>query len=231
MEALPRQLSLVDSVYRAIRDSICDGALKPGERITQEGIAERLDVSRQPVGQALVLLRSHGFIQDAGRRGVMVTLLEPSTVQDIYEIRSALDQLAVRLAAERADKTLVEDGKRLIGEVRETLESASTSELVKADMEFHDLIYRHSGNALIQPSLGAYWHHLRRVMAAVIEFGIEHEQIWFEHEGILVAVGERDAEEAARLAKAHVERASRSLTKNLEATLPKTDGAGRRDTD
>ena len=227
MEALPRQISLVDSVYQAIRDSICDGLLKPGERITQEGIAERLDVSRQPVGQALVLLRSQGFIRDAGRRGVMVSPLERQTVQDIYEIRSALDQLAARLAAERNSKTLLDHGHRLIGEVRENLDGASTTDLVKADMDFHELIYQHSGNGLIQPSLGTYWHHLRRVMAAVIEFGYQRERIWSEHEGILNAIGEGDGDRAATLAKAHVERASHLLTESLEHSLPAgADGGG-----
>ncbi len=229
MEALPRQISLVDSVYEAIRDSICDGLLKPGERITQEGIAERLDVSRQPVGQALVLLRSQGFIQDAGRRGVMVSPLEQQTVRDIYEIRSALDQLAARLAAERNSKQLLEDGHRLIGAVRDDLDGASTTDLVKADMDFHELIYRHSGNGLIQPSLGTYWHHLRRVMAAVIEFGDYRELIWSEHEGILNAIGEGDGNQAAELAKAHVERASHSLTESLKHSLPAgADGRGGR---
>ena len=228
MEALPRQISLVDSVYQAIRDSICDGLLKPGERITQEGIAERLDVSRQPVGQALVLLRSQGFIRDAGRRGVMVSPLEQQTVRDIYEIRSALDQLAARLAAERASKKLQEGGKRLIGKVRESLEDASTTELVKADMDFHELIYLHSGNGLIQQSLDNYWHHLRRVMAAVIAYGYQRERIWSEHEGILNAIGDGDGDRAAILAKAHVERASVSLSESLEEALPVgADGGAR----
>jgi len=228
MEALPRQISLVESVYDAIRDSICDGLLKPGERITQEGIAERLDVSRQPVGQALVLLRSQGFIRDAGRRGMMVSPLEQQTVRDIYEIRSALDQLAARLAAGRNTKQLQEDGRRLIGRVRDTLDDASTTDLVKADMDFHELIYLHSGNGLIQPSLGTYWHHLRRVMAAVIAFGYQRERIWSEHEGILHAIGEGDGNRAAELAKAHVERASHSLTKTIEDSLPAdADGRGR----
>jgi len=227
MEALPRQISLVESVYEAIRDSICDGLLKPGERITQEGIAERLDVSRQPVGQALVLLRSQGFIQDTGRRGVMVSPLEQQTVRDIYEIRSALDQLAARLAAGRDTKQLQEDGRRLIGRVRDSLDDASTTDLVKADMDFHELIYLHSGNGLIQPSLGTYWHHLRRVMAAVIAFGYQRERIWSEHEGILLAIGEGDGNRAAELAKAHVERASHSLTKTIEDALPAgADGRG-----
>jgi DNA-binding GntR family transcriptional regulator len=219
MEALPRQISLVESVYEAIRDSICDGLLKPGERITQEGIADRLDVSRQPVGQALVLLRSQGFIQDAGRRGVMVSPLEQQTVRDIYEIRGALDQLAAQLAAKRNAKQLLEDGHRLIGNVRENLDGASTTDLVKADMDFHELIYRHSGNGLIQPSLGTYWHHLRRVMAAVIAFGYQRERIWSEHEGILLAIGEGDGNRATELAKAHVDRASQSLSKTIEDSL------------
>jgi DNA-binding GntR family transcriptional regulator len=61
MDALPRQTTILDSVYAAIRDSICDGAFMPGERLTQDDIAERLGVSRQPVGQALILLKSQAL--------------------------------------------------------------------------------------------------------------------------------------------------------------------------
>ena len=222
MDALPRQNSLLESVYEAVRDSICDGDLKPGERITQEAIAEKLDVSRQPVNQALILLRSQGFIQDAGRRGVMVTPLDMTAVRNIYEIRSALDQLAARLASERDDQEGVAEGYRLIGSVRAHLQSATTSDLVKADMAFHELIYRLSGNDLIQSSLTPYWHHLRRVMAAVIDDGIRRERIWDEHQNILSAVEAGDGELAAELSAAHVSAASDQLTANLAKRPKKT---------
>jgi DNA-binding GntR family transcriptional regulator len=225
MDALPRQNSLLESVYEAVRDSICDGDLKPGERITQEAIAEKLDVSRQPVNQALILLRAQGFIQDAGRRGVMVTPLDATSVQKIYEIRAALDQLAARLAAERGDKAGIAEGYKLIEKVRAGADGALTGDLVRADMRFHELVYRLSGNDLIQSSLTPYWHHLRRVMAAVIDIGFETTRIWNEHEGILAAIEAGRSEQAAELAAAHVDAARRSLTESLIAQASIEAGA------
>ncbi len=226
MDALPRQNSLLESVYEAVRESICDGDLKPGERITQEAIAEKLDVSRQPVNQALILLRAQGFIQDAGRRGVMVTPLTPEFVQDIYEIRSALDQLAARLAVLRGDRKGIAEGFRLVEDVQGRLQTASTGELVKADMRFHELVYRMSGNDLIQSSLTPYWHHLRRVMAAVIDEAIRRERIWREHEEILGAIDAGNADLAAARAAAHVDTASKTLTASLAARSPAAIGQG-----
>ena len=215
MDALPRQNSLLKSVYEAVRDSICDGDLKPGERITQEAIAEKLDVSRQPVNQALILLRAQGFIQDAGRRGVMVTPLDPGAVQNIYEIRGALDRLAAYLAAERGESDIIAEGLRLIEKVRTRIAEASTGELVKADMSFHELIYQLSGNDMILSSLTPYWHHLRRVMATVIGEGYRRDQIWSEHEDILRAIEAGDGDLASARAAAHVDSACRALTARL----------------
>ncbi len=224
MDALPRQNTLLDSVYVAIRDSICDGVLKPGQRITQEAIAEKLDVSRQPVNQALILLRAQGFIKDAGRRGVMVTPLDPNAVQGIYEIRGALDRLAARLAAERGNRQDVAQGFDLIEDMRGSIGDASIGELVKADMAFHELIYRLCGNSLIQSLLTPYWHHLRRVMAAVIEEGYRRDQIWAEHEDILRAIEVGNGDLAADCAAAHVDAACRALTASLAARPPEPKG-------
>lgn len=90
---------LVDRVYRSLLDAISDGSLAPGQRLTQEDIAQQLAVSRQPVLQALRLLKKDGFVQDAPGRGLQVAPLDPSAIHQIYEVRGALDALAARLAA------------------------------------------------------------------------------------------------------------------------------------
>src|SRR5205085_8292508 len=97
LEAAP---DLVDQVYRILLDAICDGALAPGQRITQEDIADQLAVSRQPVLQALRLLKKDGFVQDAPGRGVLVTPLDAAWTLHVYQVRGALDALAARLAAQ-----------------------------------------------------------------------------------------------------------------------------------
>ncbi|MEN9629836.1 MAG: hypothetical protein RJA10_3064, partial [Pseudomonadota bacterium] len=92
---------LVDRAYRALVDAISSGALAPGQRITQEELAAQLAVSRQPVLQALRLLKQDGLVQDAPGRGLQVSPLEADAVLQIYQVRGALDALAARLAAER----------------------------------------------------------------------------------------------------------------------------------
>lgn len=92
---------LVDQVYQSLLDAISDGSLPPGARITQEEIAEQMDVSRSPVLQALRLLKKDGLVQDAPGRGVLVAELDAEWIGNLYQVRGALDTLAARLAAER----------------------------------------------------------------------------------------------------------------------------------
>src|SRR5262245_26088905 len=98
MERLSLHEPLADRVYRAILDAVCDGELAPGQRITQDELAARLAVSRQPVLQALRLLKTQGFVRDTGRRGVVVSSLDPTFIAHLCEVRSALDGMACRAA-------------------------------------------------------------------------------------------------------------------------------------
>ena len=77
LENLPTRSDFVETVYNVLVDAIIDGSLAPGERVTQEEIAEQLHVSRSPVLQALRLLKKDGLIEDAPGRGVQVAPLDP----------------------------------------------------------------------------------------------------------------------------------------------------------
>jgi DNA-binding GntR family transcriptional regulator len=219
MKALPKQASVLDSVYSAIRDSICDGGLMPGGRLTQDDIAEMLGVSRQPVGQALILLKSQGFVSDAGRRGVVVAPLRTETVREIYELRGALDELAARLAARRARQAVLARGYEILEDGQRLVAVADVQGLLKADMAFHGFIYEASQNPLIQEALASHWHQLRRVMSGVIEQDNYRAVLWSEHEAILGAISEGDEERAAQLSRRHVEAACEALCSKLDARL------------
>jgi len=217
MEALPKQTSILDAVYGALRDSICDGDLPPGERITQDEVAERLGVSRQPVGQALILLKSQGFVSEAGRRGVVVAPLGIDMVRDIYEIRGSLDELAARLAARRPHPDELARGYAILEKGERLVRARDVRELVRTDMAFHEFIYGISGNPLIRQALAAHWQQLRRVMSGVIEQRNYRKVLWIEHKAILNAIRDGDGKRAAELSRRHVEAASDALCKKLEA--------------
>ena len=210
---------LVDQVYRSLLDAISEGSLAPGERITQEDIAEKLAVSRQPVLQALRLLKKDGFVRDAPGRGVLVAPLDPDWIAKVYQVRGSLDALAARLAAAqrfRLDPKLIEAG-------RKAARGKNVKAMIDADMAFHNAIYGASGNPLIGQSAHQHWRHLRRVMGAVLQQARQREAVWDEHEAIAKAIAAGDADRAARLIEHHSQRASENLALRLTHVL-KTQG-------
>ncbi|WP_374408347.1 GntR family transcriptional regulator [Hydrogenophaga sp.] len=206
---------LVDQVYRALLDAISAGSLAPGQRITQEELAERLAVSRQPVMQALRLLKRDGFVQDApmagapqGRsRGLQVTPLDPAWIAQVYEVRGALDTLAARLAAERRtriDAALIDQGRRAV-------RSGDIKAMIDADLAFHLALYRASANPLIEQSALLHWQHIRRAMGEALQHDFLREPVWDEHAAIAEAVAQGDAGRAEALMREHSRQAGAYL--------------------
>ena len=206
---------LVDQVYRALLNAISDGSLAPGARLTQETIAADLAVSRQPVLQALRLLKKDGVVLDAPGRGLLVAPLDPVWIAQVYEVRGALDGLAAGLAAKRRavlDPKLVESGRR-------AARGHDIQVMVEADIVFHNAVYAASGNPLIARSTEAHWVHLRRVMGAVLQQSPQREAIWDEHEAIARAIARGEVERATRLIEHHGRQASANLQARLAEVL------------
>ena len=202
---------LVEQVYSRLLDAISEGTLPPGERLTQEDLAQRLAVSRQPVLQALRLLKKDGFVEDAPGRGVRVTQLDVGWIAQVYQVRGSLDALAVRLAAERGarlDPDVLRQGR--LAESRRDVQA-----LIQADLAFHRAIYQASGNPLIAQSIDLHWHHLKRVMGAVLQSSQQRQTVWDDHEAIAQAIDAGDADLAVRLVQKHAHEASVQLTARL----------------
>ena len=206
---------LVDQVYRALLDAITDGSLAPGARITQEDLAERLAVSRQPVLQALRLLKRDGLLRDAPGRGLLVAPLDAEWIGHVYQVRGALDALATRLAAERRaviDPRLIEQGRR-------AARGRNIKAMVEADIAFHSAIYKACGNPLIERSAQLHWVHLKRVMGAVLQASPQREPIWDEHAAIAEAIAAGDAPLATHRIEHHGQQASANLLARLSDVL------------
>ncbi len=210
---------LVDQVYRALVDAIASGALAPGQRITQDHLAEQLAVSRQPVLQALRLLKADGLVQDAPGRGLQVAPLAAAGIAQVYAVRGALDALAARLAAQRR----VVLPPALLKAGRAAAKGRDVMAMIDADLAFHRALYAASGNPLIERSAAPHWCQIRRAMGAVLQAGAARRTVWDEHAAIAEAVAAGDADRAADLARRHGDDASHHLGRAL-AALPATAG-------
>jgi len=202
----PRK-TLVEQAYRRILDAICDGELAPGERVTQDELAARLEVSRQPVMTALGLLRQQGFLIERGRRGLQVAPVDRARFEAIYQFRSALEPLAASLAAAGATREQIARGREIVARGRKVAAAGDATAALQADVDFHAWIYQTSGNPLIVEAMQTHWQHLRRAMGEVLRRPRLARAVWGEHAEILDAIAAGDPGRAASAIGAHVQTA------------------------
>lgn len=209
---------LTEQVYQALLDEICSGALPAGAHLVQEQLAQRLGVSRQPVQQAMALLKADGMVEESGRRGLFVAPLDLERMRAHYEIRAALDGLAARCAARRAAadpetaREIDRRGREILSAGQAAVAGGETGEQIRQDEAFHALVYEMSGNPLLSKTAEPHWRFLRRVMGEVLRHAEKPEDVWTQHAGILQAIVAGDARAAEARAAGHIERASDRLS-------------------
>jgi DNA-binding GntR family transcriptional regulator len=211
--------NLIDQVYARILEAIIDRTLLPGQRITQNELAEKLGVSRQPVSHALHLLHRQGLVAESGRRGFEVTQLDPQRIRQLYEVRGAIDALAARLAAGRIKEdpagraqleTALEAGRAIDG-------TTPLARLIALDVDFHSAIYRLAGNSAIEEMIAPQWPHMRRSMATVLAELDYRDSAWTEHETIAAQIFSGQAAGAEAAALAHAQTAGLMTEEKLRA--------------
>lgn len=204
MEAIKPKKSLVEETYESLVDAICTGEFQPGERLNQDEIAARLNVSRQPVNSAIAILKADRLVEDNGRRGVVVSAPDPGQFRSIYEFRLTVEPFAVRLAGERLPEAAAGEAAAILDRGRQAVASADILRLLQVDKDFHEMLYRWSGNDIVEASMRVTWTHIRRAMAEVLREPSRTGATWDEHERILSALLEGDVDEAERAMRDHI---------------------------
>jgi DNA-binding GntR family transcriptional regulator len=229
MQPLHPQPALIHQAYERLLEAIADGTLAPGQRIRQEELGRALGVSRQPISHALQLLKQQKLVEEIGRRGLTVSEIDAARVRELYQVRSALDALAARLAAERIAERAVDMRQRQAAQ--QALASglalrpdAPVLAFIQADVAFHTALYRLSGNRAIEDTVTAQWPHLKRSMGAVLDDPKQRPLVWAEHREILRCVLAGDAASAERAARGHTDRAGAETARRLSQSVWSTKG-------
>lgn len=217
MKILETQPKLVEQVYNAILQEIALGHFRDDERIIQEQIAQELGVSRQPVQQALVLLKNQGVLRGAPGRGLQVAPMDPEFVRKMYDIRAVMEGLAFRKAAENFTPSAQARGEQLLANGRDAVARGSVRDLINADMAFHSFIYELSDNPLIGPAMETQWVNTQRVMGSVLLSADKPRNIWDEHEKMFQLVASGQSEQVEVMARQHIKEAAAFMVEQLAA--------------
>lgn len=199
--------SRADSTYRRLKDMIQRGELKPGDRMREIDLAERLDVSRTPIREAIGRLASEGLVELAPSRGVMITRLDKQQVRELYALRESLEGTAAALAAQAASADEMSNIEGLLKILER--KGLSTGDLARHNRAFHAAIHEAAHNRYLANALAQLSDSLALLPGTTFQAEGRAVEAGREHRDMLKAISARDADKAERLARLHIRNASR----------------------
>lgn len=197
--------TLWEQVRDRLREDILSGELAPGSVLSEAALAESFGVSRGPIREALGRLASDGLIAITPRRGAIVTELTPDEFVDAYQLREALETLAIRLAVPQLEDSDLARLRELHRQMAEHVERDEVNAFFNANGEFHDLFVTASGNQKLHEMYRLLMDQTGRYQARSLALRGSIGRSIAEHEAILEAVEAGDAERAALLMADHIE--------------------------
>jgi DNA-binding GntR family transcriptional regulator len=215
--------TLADSVYHTLREAILTGVISEAERLQEGRIAQRLPVSRTPVREALKMLMRDGLIGQANGRGVAVQPLSARDLDELYEIRIALEPAAARLAARNATQAELEAMGAVLAQVETLLGQGrpDPKRLAALSARFNDLVAEASRNHRLARLIRQHREMILRAQGTTLGAPGRAQRALAEHRRLLRALEARDAEGAARAVQAHLEEARRTrLQLHFERSHP-----------
>lgn len=199
-------LPLRDVVFNTLRQAILKGELKPGERLMEIQLAQRLGVSRTPIREAIRKLELEGLVLMVPRKGAEVAKITEKSMQDVLEVRRALEGLAIQLACGRITKEEIkelEEKKKQFEEVVKKEEDVV--KMAEADEAFHTVIYNATLNNRLITILNNLREQMYRYRLEYLKDTSLHEKILLEHEEILRSVSKRQEEKAMEAICIHID--------------------------
>ena len=212
--------SLGDQSYRILRDLVTSGELAPGKRVTERGLAARLNVSPTPIREAISRLTHERLMLRVDGRTLLVTIPSLRHLREMSLVHAALEGIAARLAAEHASR---EELDQIARSHRVSLPGSSSAAPASARRagtqqrhEFHELITRASRNPSLVDMIAtaeAFGHQLRLRAQLTDDAADSTQRAAEEHEDIIAALRARDGKRAEDLVREHIIRiADRYLT-------------------
>ncbi len=198
-------LPLRDVVFNTLRQAILRGELKPGERLMEIQLANKLGVSRTPIREAIRKLELEGLVLMIPRKGAEVADITEKSLMDVLEVRKDLEELSVRLTCDRITKEEIGELKAAAENFKETLNSTDITEIAEADVRFHDVIYAATKNQKLIQLLNNLHEQMYRYRIEYLKNEEVYPKLLSEHEEIISRISMGKQEEAVRIVCEHID--------------------------
>lgn len=215
--AIDNYLPLRDVVFNTLREAILKGELEPGERLMEIALAQKLGVSRTPIREAIRKLELEGLVVMTPRKGAEVAEITLDDLTDVLEVRKNLEELAVELSCKKATDSDIEEMVKCNEEFNKALLSGDLTVMAEADVAFHDVIYRTTGNKRLIQILNNLREQMYRYRLEYIKDEEKRNVLVTEHATIIKAISKKNSSDAKSAIQVHINNQEKTIIGNLTA--------------
>lgn len=198
-------LPLRDVVFNTLREAILKGDLKPGERLMELQLAAKLGVSRTPIREAIRMLEQEGLAVTIPRRGAEVAKMTEKDMEDVLQIREALEILAVQLANEKITPEKLEELENSVVAFEDAVKTGDLKKITQTDIDFHDIIYMAAENTKLVAMLNNLREQIYRYRVEYLKNDKNYARLMKEHQEIVEGLKRHDVDYVVAMVKKHVD--------------------------
>lgn len=213
---MDQYLPLRDVVFNTLRQAILKGELKPGERLMEIALADKLGVSRTPIREALRKLEQEGLVVMIPRRGAQVADITEKDLNDVLEVRIALENLSVEKACKRMTEEQIKKLGLAAKEFERTTAENNLVKLAEADVAFHEIIYQAADNQTLNQVQSNLREQIYRYRVEYLKDEEMRNQLVKEHEQLYLAMKERNVEKAQEISFHHIENQRKGIIRSIQ---------------
>ncbi|MDA9350717.1 GntR family transcriptional regulator [Planktomarina temperata] len=207
-------MSQGEAAYHRLYEAIRSGSFRPGDRLREIEVAERLALSRTPVREALRKLESDGIVEHRPRLGAVIRTLTPSEVVELYEMRLVLERTAAQMAAKHANDAEID----LLNDLNDQIAALGddTQQAAALNQDFHHRIYLASRNRFLLASARGLNNALMLLGPTTLDDEARIKTVSAQHARIIEAIRASDQTAAGDAAEAHLQTSLRHRLKGLD---------------
>jgi DNA-binding GntR family transcriptional regulator len=212
-EPRPRRSTAAEHAADVLRDAVLSGLLQPGETLRQERLAAALGLSRMPIREAIKLLEAQGLVEFSAHRGAVVARISPDDVQEVFDVRAALEALALRRSIPKQSADTIERAESYLHDMQKARDDISN--YLIAHRKFHLTLYADGSSRRLLATIASQFDAAERYLrleSAALDIAANDRQ---EHQDLLIACMNRDVQAAVDLIGSHVAEAGRELANHM----------------
>ncbi len=209
-------LSLRDMVFITLREAILKGVFKPGDRLMEISLAKEMGVSRTPVREALQKLEKERLVNILPRKGVFVASITKEDVKDVLEVRKHLEELVVVLSCERATKEDINEMLERKAEFESAINTGDITRMAEADVAFHNVIYKSTGNQSLIEVLKNLHEKMYRYRMEHLKDKEGRKSLINEHDRLIEAIRTKNEDAAKEIINNHIDNQKKNVIKHLD---------------